>query len=229
MTYKIEITSEGALPEEGKPSFDLFTVWKEYEEIAMHFNDLLLKIRTQSLAAVAAFATIAGVLLKGESISHELRWGTLTAVFIALCVFWLAIWILDFTYYNRLLLGAVKALIAIEEESKLSTRTASIYVSTNIQSAVAAMTSTDREGFNLSKGRWIFYSSVFALLVGLMIASARELRTAEQSQPSGAANAASSTPRGTSNAASSIPHEATSAASSTRPEGKKAASSTRRR
>ena len=56
--------------------FDLLGLWKEYEAVAMHFNDLLIRIRTQSLAAVAAFATVAGLLLKEESISHELRWGT---------------------------------------------------------------------------------------------------------------------------------------------------------
>ena len=36
----------------------LFEVWVKYEEITMHFNDLLIKLRTQALAAVAALATI---------------------------------------------------------------------------------------------------------------------------------------------------------------------------
>jgi hypothetical protein len=189
-----------------RAGFDLYKVWKDYEKIAMHFNDLLLKIRTQSLAAVAAFATIAGVLLKGESISHELRWGTLTAVFIALCVFWLAIWILDFTYYNRLLLGAVKALVMIERESKSSNRTSSIYISTCIEQAVALRDPKDQaasladaadraavladpalpEGFELSKGRWTFYSLVFALLVSLMVASIIQYRSPDISNPSAA-------------------------------------------
>ena len=187
-----------------KIGFDLYKVWKDYEEIAMHFNDLLLKIRTQSLAAVAAFATIAGVLLKGESISHELRWGTLTAVFSALCVFWLAIWILDFTYYNRLLLGAVKALVRIERESKSSNRTSSIYISTYIERAVALRDPqaqaaslddavekaavladpTVPEGFELSKGRWTFYSLVFVLLVSLTVASIIQYRSPGSAEPS---------------------------------------------
>jgi hypothetical protein len=41
--------------EEGWPIFD---VWDKYEAIAMHFNDLLIKLRTQALAAVAALSTI---------------------------------------------------------------------------------------------------------------------------------------------------------------------------
>jgi hypothetical protein len=70
--------------------FDLFEVWKEYQKIATHFNDLLIRIRSQSLAAVATFATIAGVLVKGESINADLRWGALTAVFGILSIFWVA-------------------------------------------------------------------------------------------------------------------------------------------
>jgi len=151
--------------------FDVFALWKQYESIAMHFNDLLLKIRTQSLAAVAAFATIAGVLLKGENISHELRWGTLSAVFVALSVFWVAIWILDFTYYNRLLLGAVRALIEIEAASERNGRVSKIVISTRIEEAVALRGGATREDFRLSKGRWLFYFLVFLLLLALMAAS----------------------------------------------------------
>lgn len=193
MTREIELVVK---PESDKAGYDLFTVWKEYEAIAMHFNDLLLKIRTQSLAAVAAFATIAGVLLKEERISHELRWGILTAVFFALSVFWLAIWILDFAYYNRLLLGAVKALVWIEKESKTTTRVSSIYISTLIEQAVARRTPEEqaeafddpadkaavianparREGVKLSRGRWAFYSLVFLLLLGFLFGSWYQFR-----------------------------------------------------
>lgn len=151
--------------------FDLFTLWKEYEEVAMHFNDLLIRIRTQSLAAVAAFATVAGVLLKEESISHELRWGTLIVVFVALSIFWIAIWILDFTYYNRLLLGAVKALIEIEKQSTEGNRISAINLSTLIENAVALEGGAEPERRNLSQGRWWFYSLVCALLVGLILLS----------------------------------------------------------
>lgn len=151
--------------------FDLLTLWKKYEEVAMHFNDLLIRIRTQSLAAVAAFATVAGLLLKDESISHELRWGTLTVVFVALIIFWIAIWVLDFTYYNRLLLGAVKALIEIEKHSTEGNRVASINLSTCIENAVALEGGAEPERRTLSQGRWWFYSLVCALLIGLVFLS----------------------------------------------------------
>ncbi len=166
MTQKVKVNLKGLLADEKATDFDLFTLWKEYEAIAMHFNDLLLKIRTQSLAAVAAFATVAGVLLKGESVTHALRWGILTAVFFALSVFWIAIWILDFTYYNRLLLGAVNALVQIEAESKKGSRTNEINVSTFISDTVQLK--HGRESLALAKGRVWFYSMVFGLLVTLM-------------------------------------------------------------
>lgn len=197
MTQEVEIKVKGVPLDRATTDFDLFTVWKEYEAIAMHFNDLLLKIRTQSLAAVAAFGTAAGLLLRGENISHELRWGALTAVFFALCVFWVAIWILDFAYYNRLLLGAVKALVWIERESKKSNRTSGIYISTLIEQAVARRKPAEQaaafddseyqaailadpakhEDLRLKWGRWTFYVLVFALLVGLLSLSWCQLKS----------------------------------------------------
>lgn len=94
--------------------FDRFEVWKEYEALSQHFNDLLMRLRSQSLAAVATFATAASVLSKADAVGTDLRWGSLVVVFSSLAVFWLAIWLLDFLYYNRLLLGAVSALKEIE-------------------------------------------------------------------------------------------------------------------
>ena len=48
--------------------YDVKTLWVEYEKIAMHFNDLLIKLRTQSLGGLAAigFVTLAGKGLLGE-------------------------------------------------------------------------------------------------------------------------------------------------------------------
>lgn len=144
--------------------FDLFEAWKEYEKIAMHFNDLLIKLRTQSLAAVAAFATVAGVLLKGDAIGEKLRWGTLAAVFTVLCLLWIAIWILDFTYYNRLLLGAVQSLVKLEKASQLGTRTDSLFLSADIEAVVAKGDGWSWNSLNKAKGRWAFYIIVFLLL-----------------------------------------------------------------
>lgn len=162
----------------GSPTrgFPIFELWKEYEQVAMHFNELLMRLRTQSLGAVGAFATVAGVMLKGESISRQLRWGALAGVFAILTIFWIAIWILDFAYYNRLLLGAVKALLVLEEQSKLGVAASSISLSTEIETAVKH---TDpffsREYWSKAKGRWTFYSLVFVVLVIGTLISIRAL------------------------------------------------------
>ena len=103
-------------PGADKDLASIFALWIEYERVAMHFNDLIIRLRTQSLGGVAAVATVVTVLSRGD-ITHELRWGTLTATLFLLSLFWVAVWVLDFGYYNRLLLGAVDALIELEKQS----------------------------------------------------------------------------------------------------------------
>ena len=98
-------------------TFDRFALWKEYEAIAMHFNDLIIRLRTQSLGAVAAFATLAAIITKGDT-TPQLRWEVLSGTLFVLMMFWIAIWVLDQFYYNRLLNGAVAALVALEKDSR---------------------------------------------------------------------------------------------------------------
>lgn len=43
-----------------------FEVWKQYEKIAMHFNDLIIRLRTQSIGGLAALAAIIGIVLKNN-------------------------------------------------------------------------------------------------------------------------------------------------------------------
>jgi hypothetical protein len=87
--------------------------------------------------------------------------------FAILLIFWIAIWVIDFRYYNRLLIGAVSALIEIEKMSKDKLRVRHIDISTRLEAAVAGKLGL--EGSNLSLGRWIFYALVsFALFAGLV-------------------------------------------------------------
>jgi hypothetical protein len=158
-------------PPGAESGFDLFETWKYYEQVAMHFNDLLMRLRSQSLAAVAAVSAVAGgVLVKGDASGAGPRYGALAGVFGVLLVFWCAIWILDFTYYNRLLLGAVRALAAIEEISKTGGRVRQLDLSKNIEEAVTGG-AVRTDGGNV--GRWSFYVLVaVGLLVGFSLALA---------------------------------------------------------
>jgi hypothetical protein len=110
-------------------AFDRYLLWKEYEKIAMHFNSLIIKLRSQSLGGVAVFATLIGLVAKPEMTAKP-RWELLTGAFLLLSIFWVAVWFLDLGYYNRLLAGAVDALIKIEAQS--SARVERITLSTTI-------------------------------------------------------------------------------------------------
>ena len=99
-------------------SKDLIKLWMKYEEIAMHFNDLLIRLRTQALGGVATIVTAAGFLTSRQSLTAASEpWGAVAAISILLLLAWVTIGFMDFCYYNKLLRGAVLGLIAIEKLS----------------------------------------------------------------------------------------------------------------
>ena len=137
----------------------------------MHFNDLLIKLRTQALGAVAAISTLLSIFSKSGT-DNEISWELAIAVFFFLCIFWIAIWILDFYYYNRLLVGAVEAILNIEAISKDKLYIRHIDISTKIELAVAGKSASfDKKMCEqyriLSFGRRAFYIIVvIALAIG---------------------------------------------------------------
>lgn len=62
-------------PSESASNSFLLDAWERHEKIAMHFNDLILKVRIQALGALAAVVTVGGVLLKTVSPEQHLPWG----------------------------------------------------------------------------------------------------------------------------------------------------------
>jgi hypothetical protein len=83
----------------------------KYQDIAMHFNDLIIKVRTQALGAVAAIVTITTHLGRNES---EIYWQPVGIVSLILLCFWGALFLLDYFYYMPLLRGAVAGIQQIE-------------------------------------------------------------------------------------------------------------------
>ena len=143
----------------------IFEVWDKYESIASHFNDLLIKLRTQALGGVAAIATIAAVLSKN---GVGFNWAIIAGVFFFVNVFWVAVWILDAKYYNRLLLGAVDAILELEGLTKDKTHIKELNLSRKIEDAVAGKVTKlpKQSSFGI---RW-FYLVVFgSLLSGLAL------------------------------------------------------------
>jgi hypothetical protein len=90
----------------------LIEAWKKSEDVAMHFNELLMGFRLKAIGGIAIGATIAvGLKLSDARIDHSIA----TVFFAVLATIWLLIWAAEFFYYYRLLAGAVDELLRIEQ------------------------------------------------------------------------------------------------------------------
>ena len=113
-----------------------FKVWDSYEKVAMHFNDLIIRLRVQSIGGVAALATIIGIVLKTTTGDNEtFNYGVAIVATSCLILFWIAIWILDLRYYNRLLEGSVNAILELEKNKESFLNKKRINLSSNIEKA----------------------------------------------------------------------------------------------
>lgn len=144
--------------EKGAP---IFTVWKAYEDVAMHFNDLLLKLRIQALGGVAALAVLASVFSNFRSYYFQGTWVLAAACFFGLLLIWCAIWALDRLYYNRLLIGSVIAIASIEQLSKTQTHIKELDLSTRIGEAIEGKTPKVPRLWGVD----VFYAAIFVLLL----------------------------------------------------------------
>lgn len=100
-------------------------LWEKYEDTAMHFNDLILRLRTHALGGLTAIIALSGIAVNfssGPTTSEQ--WDVVFGTLIFLIFAWIAIALLDLCYYHTLLLGAVDALLELEEgsEIRLSTK-----------------------------------------------------------------------------------------------------------
>ena len=175
---------QGDRAEPGRSWEDRFKTWKEYEKIASHFNDLLMKLRVQALGGVAAIAAISGIVLKD---SGKVQWGLLALAFAALIGFWIAVWVLDHRYYQRLLYGAVGAIADLESDVNARFGPGVLDLSTRIETEFGRP-----EGRRpvAPYGPTIFYSIVTIVLLLLLVFSYIEYRwdsrlAANTTQPGG--------------------------------------------
>ena len=145
-------------------SIEAQKLWEKYEEIAMHFNDLLMRLRSQSLAGIAALSALVGIFTKEVGPSIQLDWLIAEALFSAMALFWVAIWCLDLLYYNRLLAGAVKAIRQLESQTGPN---ASFDGTVNMSTVIEAEFSEPL--FSLKSRRFLgvvaFYVIVFMVIV----------------------------------------------------------------
>jgi len=84
----------------------------------MHFNDLIMRLRTQAVGGLAGVVAISGFAVNftqkpGSDAPWIIFFGTLVFFLIA----WGALWILDRWYYDQLLIGAVDAILELENKT----------------------------------------------------------------------------------------------------------------
>lgn len=145
-----------------------FELWKEQERIAMHFNDLIMKVRIQALGALAAIITVGGVALKFISSEGPLPWGVISAALLVLIVLWCAIWVLDFLYYNRLLMGAVDSLLVIEKEIQEGKKEITLNMSHMIEDSVHGRPYVHLRRKLLAGPMWFYLLVVGVLVFGFL-------------------------------------------------------------
>jgi len=90
------------------------TIWWQYEQVAMHFNQLIIQFRVQALGGLVA-ASAAGGLLVSKDMDVDARDQIRRYFFTFLLFAWAAAAVLDIFYYQRLLQGAVRALTEYEK------------------------------------------------------------------------------------------------------------------
>ena len=126
---------------------DQIALWSKYEEIAMHFNDLCLKLRTQALAGLTAIIALSGIAANMAATATTMEsWDVVFGTVIFLIFAWVAIGMLDMFYYHTLLLGAVDALLEIENDSPIN-------ISTRIEERFASLGQLTLE----QKRSWLFW------------------------------------------------------------------------
>lgn len=91
----------------------LMDAWKISEDVAMHFNRLLIGFRLKAIGGIAVSAVGAVVSIEfkfGNSASRAL----ILTTFTVLAGIWFLVWAADFCYYYRLLAGAIDELLRLE-------------------------------------------------------------------------------------------------------------------
>ncbi len=150
-----------------------FKIWKSYEDVAMHFNDLIIRLRIQSIGGLAALTAILGIFLNDriETNSNSLNYCIATIALFILIMFWVGIFFLDIFYYNRLLEGAVNGILELERSKDEFVKNKDINLSTNIELAFRKRFNHEPTRFKrILNGRILFYIIVLiALLITFAI------------------------------------------------------------
>lgn len=103
---------------------EVVQLWFHYEEIAMHFNELIIQYRLQLLGGTGGLLALSSFLINTK-VEDKFSLARIRAfVSLIFLTIFTAAACLDIFYYSKLLSGAVKAIIELEkniEEINMST------------------------------------------------------------------------------------------------------------
>lgn len=143
-------------------------LWMKAEEVAMHFNALILNFRLKAVGAVTVGAGLFSILLTKESVSSpRLNYELFAGAMVFLSLVWIGILWIDIGYYSRLLRGAVWEAVRLEKASG-----GAIRLSLMIDKAVAGRSSADEgddedeRDNSVGRSRWAFYLLPLAAFLG---------------------------------------------------------------
>ena len=135
------------------PIADLIPLWTKYEDVAMHFNDLIMRWRLQAIGGLAGLLTLAGFVV-GDASTLLVRYRAMLILSGVLAFGWVGVACIDLFYYRRLLQGAVDAILDLE--SRTGGR---ILLSTQIEDRA-------RRGSDVMP--WVFYSLGLIPVLGII-------------------------------------------------------------
>lgn len=94
----------------------IIELWYHYEQVAMHFNEMIIQYRLQLMGGAGVIGALSGYLIGSKVDSALLRHKLRAYVSSGILLLILAAFYLDIYYYNELLRGAVKAILKLEAE-----------------------------------------------------------------------------------------------------------------
>jgi len=96
-------------------SEQVIDLWFHYEEVAMHFNELIIQYRLQLMGGAGAIGALSAYLIGDKVADKRKRYWLRSLASSGLFVLVLAAAMLDLLYYNKLLLASVEALVDFEK------------------------------------------------------------------------------------------------------------------
>jgi len=94
--------------------------WIAFEQITMHFNNMLMTLRTGGIAAIFTIFAASGITLRFVGSNGETNYFALSCITLGLLYVWILVWLLDHGYYNRLLSASIEVIKDFEKETQIS-------------------------------------------------------------------------------------------------------------